>query len=222
MRTRSRLDGDLLKDPQRGAVVATAMLAVVTVFTVLVLTEVAHPPVLQWIDRWWRDVIEPPASWAGRLSEWFRTAGSGEFMVPVRVAVAVVLLVRRRWIDLAAWLAGWALADLVTQLLKPGLGRMRPDLSDATSFPSGHAKTAAQVAIGLVLVLTSPWRSRRWAWLAAIAWIVAMSISRTVLVEHYLSDVVAGSLLGAGCAAGAAAILQLARDRRLARTGPSG
>jgi membrane-associated phospholipid phosphatase len=222
MEPRARRDGDMLADPRRGAVIAIAALAAVVALTLLVAADVAHPPILQRIDMWWRDVIEPPETWAHRIGEWFRSAGSGEVMVPVRVAVAVVLLVRRRWIDLAAWLAGWAVADLVTQLLKPGLGRLRPDLSDTSSFPSGHAKTAAQVAVGLVLVLTSPWRSRRWAWLLAIAWIVAMSISRTVLGEHYLSDVVAGSLLGTGCAVGAAAILQLARDRRLARTGPSG
>jgi membrane-associated phospholipid phosphatase len=47
-----------------------------------------------------------------------------------------------------------------------------------------------------------------------------MAASRTVLVDHYLSDVVAGSLLGAGCAVGTAAWLQLARDRRVARSTP--
>jgi membrane-associated phospholipid phosphatase len=38
-------------------------------------------------------------------------------------------------------------------------------------------------------------------------WIVAMDVSRTVLDEHWLSDVVAGSLLGAACALGAAGLV---------------
>jgi membrane-associated phospholipid phosphatase len=48
-------------------------------------------------------------------------------------------------------------------------------------------------------------------------WIVAVSVSRTALADHYLSDVVAGSLLGAGCAIGVAALAQGGRDRRVAR-----
>jgi undecaprenyl-diphosphatase len=218
MDVRARRDGDLLADPRRGAIAAVAALVAVLVLTLLVAVDVAAPPLLARADAEWRDAIEPTAAWAERVSHWLYVAGSGQAMVPLRLAVALVLALRRRWVDLAAWLAGWALADLVTQLLKPGLGRMRPDLSDASSFPSGHAKTAAQVSVGLVLVATSPWRSRAWAWAIAVAWIVAMAASRTVLVDHYLSDVVAGSLLGAGCAVGTAAWLQLARDRRVARS----
>jgi undecaprenyl-diphosphatase len=219
---RSRRDGDLLADPRRGVVLAVVMLVAATVLALLVALDAAAPPFLGALDDRWRALVEPPSTWAERLSEWLYVAGSGAVMVPVRIVVAVVLIVRRRWVDLTAWLAAWVLADLVTQLLKPGLGRMRPDLSDASSFPSGHAKTAAQVAVGLVLIFTSPWASRTWAWMLAVAWIVAMAVSRTVLVEHHLSDVVAGSLLGTGFALGAAALAQRARDRRLALRPPSG
>ena len=62
-----------------------------------------------------------------------------------------------------------------------------------------------------MLVFTSPWRKRTAWWLVAVAWTVAMAVSRTVLDEHWLSDVVAGSLLGAGCAIGVAAVVQLRR-----------
>jgi undecaprenyl-diphosphatase len=179
-----------------------------------VTLDLERPPLLQGIDASWREIAEPAPAWQERLSEWLYVAGSGFVMVPLRIGVAIWLIVRRRWIDLAAWLAAWAAADLVTQLLKPGLGRMRPDLANAASFPSGHAKTAAQVSIGLVLVATSPWRSRARPWGLAALWIAAMALSRTLLVDHYLSDVVAGSLLGAGCAIGAAAIAQRVRDRR--------
>jgi membrane-associated phospholipid phosphatase len=64
------------------------------------------------------------------------------------------------------------------------------------------------VAIGLVLVATSPWRSRAWAWALASAWIVAMGFSRTVLDQHWTSDVVAGALLGAGSAFLVAGLVQ--------------
>jgi undecaprenyl-diphosphatase len=134
-------------------------------------------------------------------------------MVPLRIVVALWLIVRRRRFDLAVWLLAWVAADALTFALKPGIGRLRPGTTDASSFPSAHAKTAAQVAIGLVLVTTRPWRSRAVPWALAVTWIVAMALSRTILDEHWLSDVVAGTLLGAGCAVGVAALVQRRRDR---------
>jgi undecaprenyl-diphosphatase len=132
-------------------------------------------------------------------------------MVPFRLAVAGWLLVRRRHAELAAWLLAWVVADALTFALKPGIGRIRPEGFGATSFPSAHAKTAAQVAIGLVLLARGSWPTRRAAFEAALGaaavWIVAMDVSRTVLDEHWLSDVVAGSLLGAACALGAAGLV---------------
>ena len=70
------------------------------------------------------------------------------------------------------------------------------------------------MAFGLVLVCRSPWRHRVVWWLIASAWVLAIAVSRTVLDEHWLSDVVAGSLLGAGCAVGVAAVVQLRRGTR--------
>jgi membrane-associated phospholipid phosphatase len=216
MDARPRRDGDLVRDPRIVGAAAAAMLAAVTLMALLVAADVARPPLLHGPDTWWRDLIEPAETWEERLGEWLYVAGSGFVMVPIRVGVAIWLIARRRWVDLGAWLAAWAISDLITQLLKPGLARMRPDLSNASSFPSGHAKTAAQVSIGLVLVATSPWRSRAAAWTIAIAWTALMALSRTWLMDHYLSDVVAGSLLGAGCTLGAAAVAQRLRDRRAA------
>jgi undecaprenyl-diphosphatase len=130
-------------------------------------------------------------------------------MVPLRIGVAVWLLARRRRTDAAAWLIAWALADAVTTVLKLVTGRSHPDGSDgATSFPSAHAKTAAQFALGLVLIATSPRRGRLLWWTIAFSWIAVMATSRTVVDEHWLSDVLAGSLLGAACAIGSAAIFQ--------------
>lgn len=208
---RARADGDLLRHPRRALVAAGLLLAAVAALTVLVAVDPTSPPLLARLDAWWRDVVLPPPAWAEALSRAMKVLGSGVVMVPLRLAVALWLLVRRRRVDLAAWLLAWAAADLLTVVLKPAIGRMRPDLADAHSFPSAHAKTAAQVAVGLVLVATSPWRSRAVPWALAVLWIVAMALSRTVLDEHWLSDVVAGALLGAACAIGVSAIVQLRR-----------
>jgi membrane-associated phospholipid phosphatase len=193
------------------------MLAGVAVLAIVVASDVAAPPFLQGIDDVWRRRVLAWPEWTRRLGELFELLGSGVVMVVLRIAVAVWLAVRRRRWDLAAWLLAWLLADLLTFALKPGIARARPtpiDLQDPfTSFPSAHAKTAAQVAIGLVLVATSPWRDRRVAYGFAVVWVVLMSLSRTVVDHHWLSDVVAGSLLGAACAVGVAAATQRVRDR---------
>ncbi|HEX5633050.1 MAG TPA: phosphatase PAP2 family protein [Gemmatimonadales bacterium] len=211
------LDGDLVRRPRTAVTVSLVMLGVVVLLTAFVALDVARPPFLQGIDEAWRRRMLAWPQVARRIGEVFEQAGAGIVMVPVRLVVAAWLVVRRRRWDLAAWLLGWALADLLTTVMKPGLARERPTATDPdnpfTSFPSAHAKTAAQVAVGLVLVATSPWRPRR-AWYGlAVAWIVAMALSRTVVDHHWLSDVVAGSLLGAGAAVLAAAIVRVVRDR---------
>ena len=215
---RPRRDGDLVGDPRRALIVSGAMLALVVLLAVVVASDVASPPFLQGLDdAWRRRVLAWPAR-TRRLGELLELLGSGFVMVPLRIGVAAWLAVRRRRWDLAAWLLAWLLADLLTFALKPGIARARPtpiDLENPlTSFPSAHAKTAAQVAIGLVLLATSPWRDRRLGYALAVIWIVLMALSRTVVDHHWLSDVVVGSLLGAACALGVAAAAQLVRDRR--------
>ena len=69
----------------------------------------------------------------------------------------------------------------------------------------GHAVAGASMAVALVLVFfpAGPER-RRWEWLA-VAFAFVMALSRVYLRAHWLSDVVAGVLLGAGVALGVAA-----------------
>jgi undecaprenyl-diphosphatase len=220
-RPRERRDGDLVRSPHRAAISGLAMFAVAASITAVVAADVVAPPFLQGIDDAWRRAALGWPSIVERAGEVLETIGAGVVMVPLRIAVAIWLLWRRRRWDLAAWVLGWALADVLTAILKPGIGRERPTATDPgnpfTSFPSAHAKTAAQVAVGLVLVATSPWRPRRIAYTAAVAWIVLMAVSRLVVDHHWFSDVVAGSLIGAGAALAVAAAVQRARDDRATR-----
>lgn len=216
--TSARSDADLVRDPRSITFVAIALLATVAALTVVVAANTITPPFLQGLDDGWRRPVLSWPDWTRSLGDLFEQVGAGVVMVPLRIVVAAWLGVRgRRW-DLAAWLLGWLMADLLTALLKPGLARERPTPIDPdnpfTSFPSAHAKTAAQVAIGLVLVLTHPRGRRRWWYAIALAWAVLMSLSRTVLDHHWLSDVAAGSMLGAGCMLLVAATVQTVRARR--------
>jgi undecaprenyl-diphosphatase len=62
--------------------------------------------------------------------------------------------------------------------------------TDPHSFPSGHAARAAMLA-----VLLCAW-GPTWAAPVAIAWAPLVSLARVALGVHYLSDVIAGGVLG--------------------------
>lgn len=102
-----------------------------------------------------------------------------------------------------------AVSGLAADLLKAIFGRARPILlfSDGvyrftgfqvetlfekywTSFPSGHSATALSTALTLSILFP------RFRWLFSAAGVM-VAFSRIVLCEHYLSDVIAGSYLGA-------------------------
>jgi membrane-associated phospholipid phosphatase len=122
----------------------------------------------------------------------------------VTTLIAVVLFWRRRR-RLAIWtlVTIWG-AALLGVLLKTAVGRTRPDLVDAVatapgrSFPSGHALTST-VGCVVLLLLVSPLLRRRWRVVAiAVAAVVPLLVgfARIGLGVHFLSDVVAGEVLG--------------------------
>ena len=101
-----------------------------------------------------------------------------------------------------------AVSGLVADLLKFIFGRARPNMlleqgifgfsglqtaHDWTSFPSGHSTTALCVAVTLSLLLP------RFRAIFIPAGVI-IALSRMVLDQHYLTDVVAGSMLGVATA----------------------
>jgi membrane-associated phospholipid phosphatase len=125
------------------------------------------------------------------------------FRVIATAAAALLLWKRRR--RLAAWtlVTIWG-AALLGLLLKLVVGRARPDLVDAVatapgrSFPSGHALTS-MVGTAVLLLLVTPLVRRSWRPVVlAVAVLIPLAVgfARIGLGVHYLSDVVAGEVLG--------------------------
>jgi membrane-associated phospholipid phosphatase len=87
--------------------------------------------------------------------------------------------------------------------LKLVVGRDRPIVqqligSAGSSFPSGHSATAAAGWAALLLIVerSSPRSARRWLAVAAILVTVTVAASRALLGVHWLTDVIAGAIVG--------------------------
>ncbi|AVT32774.1 PAP2 family protein [Plantactinospora sp. BC1] len=121
------------------------------------------------------------------------------------VTIAVVGLLIRRQGRLAVYLIVTGLGALVLDpSLKELVGRLRPvvDIPVASapgnSFPSGHA-LGSMVAYGALLLVFLPAMRRGWRRAAVgvvVAVVLAVGVTRVALGVHYLSDVLAGWLLG--------------------------
>jgi undecaprenyl-diphosphatase len=190
-----------------------------------------HPPTLApktalaFVGRWdlaishaMDDIRNPPLSAVARL---LNLLGGGLVTIPLRIVVAIWLLVRTRWRAFAAWMLTWAVTEIVLRAAKEYFHRGRPPgalvATVGYSFPSGHAVAGAAIGVALVLVLLPPGpRRRRWE-LAAAGFAFLMASSRVYLAAHWFSDVVAGVLLGTGIALGCAALVTEVRDLVLRR-----
>jgi len=136
---------------------------------------------------------------------------------PLRALIALLLIVRTRWLQLASFGLCVLTSELAIGTLKSLYDRPRPPGSligtTAASFPSGHAIAAAVTAFWVVIALVPP-TPARWKWAAwAVAFAFVMAMSRVYLSAHWLSDVVAGALLGSGIAfAWPAVLMAFARE----------
>jgi membrane-associated phospholipid phosphatase len=201
----------MLDDGRRGLVVGGALLAGAVAVGALVVAPLTHPAVQAVDDVVWR--------WAGAvrngpttvLSVGLSWLGSAWVNWPLRAAALALLAWRRHWVRLAGFALAVASSEVLIGTVKSAVDRPRPPGSliatSAAAFPSGHAVASAVTAVGLVLALLPPGRAR-WRWeLRAVVFTTVMALSRVYLRAHWLSDTVAGGLLGAGLALGWPALL---------------
>jgi undecaprenyl-diphosphatase len=202
----------------RRALRLVAALLVATAALFVLVGWGATKPAVQAVDDGFLRAMEAirvtPLTW---LCKALSLVGGVWVNWPLRVIAVVLLVQRRRWLQGAAFVLAVASSELLIGVAKAAYDRPRPlgalVGTSGASFPSGHAVAGAVTAVGLVLVLLPPGRAR-WRWeLRAAAFATAMSLSRAYLGAHWLSDVVAGGLLGSSLAVGWPAVLQEGRSR---------
>ena len=89
--------------------------------------------------------------------------------------------------------------------------------TSGASFPSGHSIAATVTVVAAVIALVPPGRRRVWWGAGAVAFSVLMALSRAYLAAHWLSDAIAGVLLGTSCALLAALVVGLFQRRHRGR-----
>lgn len=127
--------------------------------------------------------------------------------VTVTAALGLVLvMVWRRWFETVVLVVSLAIEASAFIVVTAVVSRDRPDVARldgspvGSSFPSGHtAAAAAYVAVAVVVF----WHTRnRWARLAAVMFTalipVVVAAARIYRGMHFLSDTVAGVVLGGG------------------------
>lgn len=119
------------------------------------------------------------------------------------------LLAVRRWIDALMLLAATVGGAAISEGLKLGFNRPRPDLvahiveTTSMSFPSGHAmlSAATYLTLGALIARTQErQRLRGYVLGAAIVLTLLIGVSRIYLGVHWPTDVLAGWCLGAAWA----------------------
>jgi membrane-associated phospholipid phosphatase len=194
----------MLAAPRHDAVI-TAILVVLTAAVFAVAADRGALGHIQRVDdAWLRLMISGRNPQLIAVAKVFNVLGLVYVTLPVRLAIGGYLAFRRRWWHLAAFASAVLLSEILIGPVKGIYDRPRPPGSlvatSGASFPSGHAIAASVTVFAAVIALVPPGR-RRVAWGAAAAvFAILMAASRAYLGAHWLSDAIAGLLLGTTCA----------------------
>lgn len=141
--------------------------------------------------------LEPGRKWLWRIATFL--AHSGDSWYCLSVLLAIWIFTSGEWHMIAASLgSGTFLLAFIIIALKFGIRRRRPEgewgsiyrNTDPHSFPSGHATRVFFLA-------TMAWGiAPLWFALLLTIWAPLVAISRVMTGVHYVSDILAGMIIG--------------------------
>jgi undecaprenyl-diphosphatase len=201
----------------RLTLIVVAVVLVAVPFAILLLEVLLKGPLTRFDQRIADEQNTANLGSVNRVhaAQWVTDLGSTAALASVVVVTVVFLAVFRRRRRQALFLVTTTVLGLITNnIVKALVGRSRPHFTNAAahalgkSFPSGHAMNST-VVYGSLLIVAWP-GLRTIARRAVAASLTAVLItfiaaSRVALGVHYVSDVVAGVVLGAAFALACAA-----------------
>ena len=161
------------------------------------------------VDTWWADVVSiERGSAMFAVAVFLAQVGDGIGAAACVAILGALCFALRRPRDAGAIFTAAILGVLGSEAIKALTLRTRPTgqlfESFGASYPSGHSMGAAAIAVSIILVAIGSERIdaglRNWIIGAAALWVIAMVWSRTALHVHWLTDTLAGALLGAATA----------------------
>jgi undecaprenyl-diphosphatase len=205
-------------------VVTTIILAGVTALLYILVATQARASIQRIDDEFLRRMVSFQSEPLTAVAKILNFLGLATVTFPIRLVIAGFLAVKRRWWHLTAFVAAVVLSEIMIGSLKVLYDRPRPPGSlvvvSGGSFPSGHAVAASATAVAAVIALFPEGSRRYWWGFAAAVFSLLMALSRAYLAAHWLSDAVAGVLLGTSIALLTALIVHFIRMKVEGPTGP--
>ncbi|MGH7470809.1 MAG: phosphatase PAP2 family protein [Longimicrobiales bacterium] len=178
--------------------------------------------VLRWLDAHATPTLD-------RMAIEITALGSGTVVVVIVLALSALLWqVRQRYLVYLLWLTVSG-SVVLNAILKLSFDRPRPRVFEwrvhypvSSSFPSGHAMTAAVVYLTVAIIILRVNGARKLgiiALLCAAILMLLVGLSRMYVGVHYPSDVVAGYAAGVawtGLCTAAIGVLRARAERTIA------
>jgi undecaprenyl-diphosphatase len=185
-------------------VLAPAMVGLGFFVTKVLLKSSAISNADDWLPEWF--AAHRTGFW-NSWSDYASTTADVPVIVPLIAAVAVFLVLRRRW-RTASFVVQCALCETFCYgITVHFITRLRPEVVRLDtfnihhSFPSGHTAAAFSVYGGLALLLTAHFKKpamRIAIWSIALLIALDVGFARMYRGEHHPIDVAAGALMGIG------------------------
>jgi len=147
-------------------------------------------------------IIDAEVSWLVDVSLVFDELGSVPLVLGLIGAVFLLFGLTDRWSTALWWLLMVGSAIVVSEVLEEIVRRPRPveSLIDKASwsYPSGHAMVSGvALGIGSAVFASVRWPARRTALVSVgVGYAIVMGASRVYLRSHWVTDVLAGLMLG--------------------------
>ena len=143
-------------------------------------------------------IQSPPFDW---LLQWLSNLGDRDFILVIIVGLCIWLALQKQWIAIIYLLAAYLGPLLILFILKWTISLPNPPIFYSFSsfnLPSGHTALSISVYGFIAILLARDFSERsRLAIYINVAWLVGMiGFTRLYFSTHWLTDVLAGFLLG--------------------------
>ncbi|MFD1037672.1 phosphatase PAP2 family protein [Virgibacillus byunsanensis] len=165
-----------------------------------------------YVDQWTRSLVDTfPETPTYTFFRTLTNLGSEPFMYPFTIIVAILLWwLFRDWLPALFFAGGTLVSHLFNKLIKVLVDRDRPSIlvdanAEGHSFPSGHAMITLVCYGLLAYFITKKIKSKKAIMVVQVFFallIFLIGISRYVINVHYLTDIVAGFMIGFLCLLG--------------------